>query len=140
MINLFVYKNFQDINTLLSAINDNVILHIIDDNICLDSINDANIHTNVYRMGIMFDSKISYIPFGSQTLKLNNYDFVYFKKELYDYILRFSSRLIIDVISCNLGSSTKFIDEVKILESLLPSVKIQYSLREIGGGINNNDW
>jgi alpha-tubulin suppressor-like RCC1 family protein len=134
-IQLFIYSNVPDPILLDTAILDTVNkISINDSNQTLDQFYDDK----CTRIGFMWDNNMINIPFGITDLTINDYTFVYFKKEFYDYIKLFQNPLIVDLITCDLNTSI-FIQEVNILKSVLPNVLIEYSVNKTGNS-PKGDW
>jgi alpha-tubulin suppressor-like RCC1 family protein len=134
MTQIFIYKNVKNVDIVDKSIRDNIEKIYINDK--KDTIDYFDKDKNVTRIGFMWDNNYLNIPFGSTKLKIDNYTFSYFKKELFDYLSKYNN-ITIDLITCNIKNK-KFIYEInKINETL--DINIQYSINSTGN-VLNSDW
>jgi uncharacterized protein YjbI with pentapeptide repeats len=87
------------------------------------------------RIGLLWNNIRKMIPFGSTKYKLS---INYFSKELINYLKQYKNNIIVDLITCSL-STTKFLEEIKELKSIIPHVTFNYSVNKTGGAIDS-DW
>ena len=89
------------------------------------------------RLGLMYDNHHTGIPFGTESLTIDGYQMVYFKKELFD-LLQQNHITNVDLLACDMNSPM-FIAEVGRIKQVLPNLTINYSLNKTGGAVGS-DW
>jgi alpha-tubulin suppressor-like RCC1 family protein len=120
-----------------------IMLNSILDNIKLVKIEMSSdlfsyFNSSYTRVGFMWDNQNIGMPFGNTKLVINDYEYIYFTKEFYDFITLYFKPVIIDLITCDLVSPI-FKDEISKLKQLLPNVQIEYSINKTGSSIDA-DW
>ena len=95
----------------------------------------TNTACNAVRIGFVWENSkiLQTIPFGTTV----HPDFTWFSQELIDFF-SLNSNSTIDLITCNLGDNTTFVQEVGKIEILFPQIKFEYSLDETGP--TNGNW
>jgi alpha-tubulin suppressor-like RCC1 family protein len=132
---LFINSNVPDKDLLTTAILDSV------DTISINSSDqsfDQSFNSNYIRIGFLWDNVKRNIPFGVTKLIIDNYTFIYFKKEFYDYIKLYQNPLIVDLITCRMNYKN-FLREVTLLKTLAPNVTIEYSIDRTGN-LPDSNW
>jgi alpha-tubulin suppressor-like RCC1 family protein len=130
---IFINTNIPDINTFNNAIHDNVTQINVD----IDGRLNDYYNLNFNRIGFVWENNTMDIPFGTTELIINEYTFIYFKKELFDYLNRYNN-ITIDLISCFLNDPL-FLSEVELVKSNLNNINIEYSLNATGS-VEGSDW
>jgi alpha-tubulin suppressor-like RCC1 family protein len=143
MTQLFIREEIPGKDIMIASIRENVECHIVPR---IFNPNDYSL-SDISRVGFVYENNGTCIPFGTTKLTLNDYDFKFFKKELFDYLSKSSIlstlstssiSLEVDIITCSM-SSPIFIDEVSRLKTVLSNVNINFSMNKTGGTINS-DW
>jgi alpha-tubulin suppressor-like RCC1 family protein len=131
MTNLLIHSNVPAKNILCNSIKNGVSWDFSND------LSDLSKYANTTRLGLMYDNHFDHIPFGSEKLTIDGYQYVYFRKELY-HLLQQNPILDVDLLTCSLNSEI-FIGEVAKLHNILPNCRINYSTNATGGAIGS-DW
>jgi alpha-tubulin suppressor-like RCC1 family protein len=96
----------------------------------------SGVPNDTQRLGLMYDNHYTCIPFGTESLTINGYQFIYFKKELFD-LLQQNAITNVDLLACDMNSPM-FIVEVEWIKQVLPNITINYSLDKTGGAVGSN--
>jgi alpha-tubulin suppressor-like RCC1 family protein len=131
-IQIFIYGNVPDKKVFMDIIKDTIDINYLDINL------DNKYDPNVRRIGFVWDNNKIGIPFGKTELIIDDYKFIYFKKELFEYIQNYSN-ITVDLITCYLNNSL-FLSELKIIQNNLNNVNIEYSLDATGNNFANGNW
>jgi alpha-tubulin suppressor-like RCC1 family protein len=128
-IKLLIHQNVPGKDILQNSIKDEVDWEITN--------GLSGVPNDITRLGLMYDNHHAGIPFGTESLTIDGYQFIYFKKELFD-LLQQNHITDVDLLACDMNDQ-RFVDEVQRIKQVLPDLTINYSLNKTGGAVGS-DW